>query len=164
MPRSASHFFALILGIASALLKVGEDPLEKEIESILPGANCGQCGELGCKPAAKAFIDGKIPITACTPGGNIVASKLAKKLKVKEARYIEPRSAIIDENKCIGCTRCIQHCSSDGIVGAPKSIHVILSDNCGGCGKCEEQCPVMAISMKTIDITTETWHWKKPNY
>uniref|UniRef100_UPI000AF93A76 (Fe-S)-binding protein n=1 Tax=Methylogaea oryzae TaxID=1295382 RepID=UPI000AF93A76 len=37
-----------LLGAASRFLKVEGDPLADEIEALLPGSQCGQCGYPGC--------------------------------------------------------------------------------------------------------------------
>jgi electron transport complex protein RnfB len=58
-----------------------------------------------------------------------------------------PMLAIIRESECIGCTKCIQACPVDAIVGAAKHLHSILADECTGCGLCVEPCPVDCIDM-----------------
>ncbi|MFI3190911.1 MAG: RnfABCDGE type electron transport complex subunit B, partial [Methylococcales bacterium] len=49
----------LLLGIASKYLKVESSPIVNELESLLPGSQCGQCGFAGCRPAAEALAEGK---------------------------------------------------------------------------------------------------------
>ena len=39
----------LLLGYADKIFAVEENPLVKEIESMLPGTHCGQCGFPGCR-------------------------------------------------------------------------------------------------------------------
>ncbi len=58
----------VFLGVAARRLHVESSPLEGEIEKILPGQNCGQCGYPGCAAAA-AIAKGEAPVTACPPGG-----------------------------------------------------------------------------------------------
>ncbi len=55
--------------------------------------------------------------------------------------------ALIDESECIGCTKCIQACPFDAIIGANKQLHTVLITECTGCGLCVEPCPVDCISM-----------------
>ena len=43
------------LGLAARKFAVSDDnPLVKEIEQLMPGSQCGQCGFPGCGPAASA--------------------------------------------------------------------------------------------------------------
>lgn len=55
--------------------------------------------------------------------------------------------AKIDESLCIGCTKCIQVCPFDAIIGANKQMHVVLTSLCIGCDLCLPPCPVDAISL-----------------
>ena len=60
----------------------------------------------------------------------------------------KPREiAIIDEEICIGCTKCIQACPVDAIVGASKVMHTIVARECTGCELCIAPCPVDCIDM-----------------
>ncbi len=155
-----------VLGIAARYLAVESDPLEAELLALLPGSQCGQCGYVGCALAAAAIAKREAAVTICVPGGRTVAERLAKRLGVKVDLSgrddSEPCFAVIDENKCLGCTRCIQECTTDAIVGAPKQMHTVLADNCHGCQKCFNTCPTMAISMQKIQVKLADWHWPKP--
>jgi len=55
--------------------------------------------------------------------------------------------ALIDEEVCIGCTKCIQACPVDAIVGANKHMHTVIAAECTGCGLCIPPCPVDCIAM-----------------
>ena len=156
----------IMLGVASRYLAVEENPLEQELQSLLPGANCAQCGYVGCGQAAAALARGEAPVTLCPPGGKAVAEKLAKKLGVTAdlSGHEEqvPQFARITEELCIGCTRCIRECTADAIFGAPKQMHSILVENCHGCAKCFKVCPTEAIQMCRVPVTLGEWHWDKP--
>jgi len=56
----------------------------------------------------------------------------------------------IDEAACIGCTKCIQACPVDAIVGATKQLHTVLSDYCIGCNLCLPPCPTHCIQIIPI--------------
>ena len=58
-----------------------------------------------------------------------------------------PRVAVIDEDVCIGCTKCIQACPVDAIVGASKHMHTVIASWCTGCELCIPPCPVDCIVM-----------------
>ena len=66
-----------LLGLAARYLKVDGNPVVEEVEALLPGSQCGQCGFPGCTPAAQAVADGKAPVTLCPPGGRALAEELA---------------------------------------------------------------------------------------
>jgi Na+-translocating ferredoxin:NAD+ oxidoreductase subunit B len=55
--------------------------------------------------------------------------------------------ALIDEARCIGCTRCIQACPVDAIVGAQSLMHTVVDPWCIGCRLCLPACPVDCIDM-----------------
>lgn len=61
---------------------------------------------------------------------------------------VRPAVAFIDEQRCIGCTLCIQACPVDAIVGAAKLMHTIIAGACIGCELCVPPCPVDCISIR----------------
>jgi Na+-translocating ferredoxin:NAD+ oxidoreductase subunit B len=156
-----------LLGVAARYLAVEENPLEAELAGLLPGSQCGQCGFVGCSQYAAALAKGEAPVTSCQPGGKAVAETLAKRLGVSadlsDHEDKAPEFARIEESLCIGCLRCIQECTADAIVGAPKQIHTVLTEACHGCAKCFKVCPTEAIRMCTVPVTLGTWHWAKPD-
>ena len=64
------------------------------------------------------------------------------------------RHALIDEAICIGCTKCIQACPFDAILGAAKLMHTVIVQECIGCELCIPPCPVDCIAMVNIDSDT----------
>jgi H+/Na+-translocating ferredoxin:NAD+ oxidoreductase subunit B len=56
-------------------------------------------------------------------------------------------AALIDEARCIGCTRCIEVCPVDAIVGAQGLMHTVVEAWCIGCALCPPACPVDCIDM-----------------
>jgi electron transport complex protein RnfB len=55
--------------------------------------------------------------------------------------------AIVDEERCIGCARCIDACPVDAIVGAQGYMHTVVEPWCIGCKLCLPPCPVDCIDM-----------------
>lgn len=160
--------FGAILGFASVKFKVEGDPIVEQINDILPQTQCGQCGYPGCKPYAEAIANGD-EINKCPPGGEAGVKALADLLgreviPLDEERGEEkpPRVAYIREDECIGCTKCIQACPVDAILGAPKLMHTVIIDECTGCDLCVEPCPVDCIDMIEIPQTIATWKWQQP--
>jgi Na+-translocating ferredoxin:NAD+ oxidoreductase subunit B len=155
-----------ILGVAARYLAVEEDPIELEIQAMLPGSQCGQCGFVGCGQAAAALARGEAPVTLCPPGGRALAEQLAAKLGVKADLSAvaddSPKLAYIAEDICLGCTRCIKACPTDAIMGSVKQMHSVFREACTGCGACVDRCPTEAISMEPVPVTLQHWIWPKP--
>ena len=58
-----------VLGWANRAFHVEVDPKVEAIMEVLPGANCGGCGFVGCAEYAEAVAQGKADVTLCVPGG-----------------------------------------------------------------------------------------------
>lgn len=155
-----------LLGTAARYLAVEENPIEAEIQAMLPGSQCGQCGYVGCAQAAAALAAHTAPVTLCPPGGKALAEQLAAKLGVKvdlsAVADDGPKLAKVAEEICIGCCRCIKVCPTDAILGAAKQIHNVIREACTGCGACVDRCPTEAMSMVPVPVTLQHWVWPKP--
>ncbi|MCB1566401.1 MAG: electron transport complex subunit RsxB [Rhodanobacteraceae bacterium] len=158
-----------LLGFAAQRFKVEGDPMVDRIEAILPQTQCGQCNYPGCRPYAEAIASGEADINQCPPGGDAGVRKLAELLgrepKPLNAEHGEEKPtmvALIDEARCIGCTKCIQACPVDAIVGAAKLMHVVIPELCTGCDLCVPPCPVDCIDMVEPKPTPATWTRPKP--
>ncbi|HEX4548464.1 RnfABCDGE type electron transport complex subunit B [Pseudomonas sp.] len=129
------------------------------IDALLPQTQCGKCGHPGCKPYAQGIVDGE-PINNCPPGGDETIAALAELLNVPVLELdisrgsAPPQVAYIREAECIGCTKCIQACPIDAIVGAAKLMHTVLIDECTGCDLCVAPCPVDCIEMHPLPLGT----------
>ena len=160
--------FGALLGFASVKFKTEGNPLAEQINSLLPQTQCGQCGYPGCKPYADAIAGGDA-INKCPPGGQETIDALANLLDVEpqplDAEHGEekdPRVAYIREDECIGCTKCIQACPVDAILGAAKQMHTVIADECTGCDLCVEPCPVDCIDMIPRKTGIQHWQWPQP--
>ena len=155
-----------LLGVAARYLKVEGNPLAEQVAAALPGSQCGQCGYPGCGPAAEAIASGAAPITLCPPGGRALAEELAALLGVtvdlSGVADKPPMIAHINENLCVGCTKCFKRCPTDAIMGANNMIHSVFADACTGCEMCFDVCPTECIEMRPLTATLQTWFWPKP--
>lgn len=162
--------FGALLGFASEKFRVEGDPIVEQIDALLPQTQCGQCGYPGCRPYAEAVASGT-DHNRCPPGGETTVVALSELL----GREVLPldaeddstvgikRVAVIREDECIGCTKCIQACPVDAILGAAKLMHTVIADECTGCDLCVEPCPVDCIDMVEVAPTLSTWTWQQPS-
>lgn len=132
--------------------------LIKQIDEILPQTQCTRCGYPNCLDYATAISDENAEINQCPPGGDAGIVKLAALLD-KPILPLNPENgeikkrqiAIIEEDKCIGCTLCIKACPVDAIIGSNKMMHTVITDQCTGCDLCVPVCPVDCIIMEDAD-------------
>lgn len=133
--------------------------LVQSIDALLPQTQCGLCGHRdGCLPYAQSIAEGE-DANKCVPGGQPVADALAvllnrSKLPAEESVWPvqadgrpQRMKAVIREDECIGCTKCISACPVDAIIGSGKLMHTILTDLCTGCELCIPPCPVDCIDL-----------------
>ncbi len=142
------------------------------IDASLPQTQCGLCDHAdGCLPYAVAIVMDGEPHNKCVPGGQPVTDAIAQiinagmptlsaesskwPLDVTSQRPVEVR-AVIREDDCIGCTKCIPACPVDAIVGTGKHMHTIFTDLCTGCELCIAPCPVDCIDLVTVERTLST--------
>lgn len=156
--------FGAVLGYLSIKLKIEADPIVEQIDALLPQSQCGQCGYPGCKPYAEAIANGDM-ITKCVPGGRPLVVNLAELLGVEVPpmdgiEEPEVKVAFVHEEMCIGCTKCIQACPVDAILGTNKAMHTIIPDLCTGCELCVAPCPTNCIEMIPVKQTTKSWNWQ----
>ena len=138
------------------------------IDACLPQTQCGLCEHPdGCLPYATAIVTNNELYNKCVPGGQPVTDAIALiiesddnepliakpskwPLDLSSKRPVEVR-AIIREDDCIGCTKCIPACPVDAIVGTGKHMHTIFTDLCTGCELCIAPCPVDCIDLVVIE-------------
>ncbi len=162
--------FGAVLGFAAVRFKVEGDPIVEQLDALLPQTQCGQCGYPGCRPYAQAIANGDA-INKCPPGGQTTINAIAGLLDVEapelDAEHGEEQAvqkvAFIREAECIGCTKCIQACPVDAILGAAKQMHTVIADECTGCDLCVEPCPVDCIDMVARETTLKDWQWELPS-
>ena len=126
------------------------------INAELPQYQCGRCETPGCRPYAEEILNGS-PHNRCVPGGQDTADKISKILNTDSLTLdhdygpeIKPQIAYIIEEDCIGCTKCIDACPVDAINGAANLMHNVINDLCTGCELCIEPCPVDCIELIEI--------------
>lgn len=134
------------------------------IDALLPQTQCTRCGYPDCRGYAEAIAAGAADIDRCPPGGAEGIARLAA-LTGRPQRPLDPacghegprRLAVIDEAACIGCTRCIEACPVDCIVGAAKRMHTVIEALCTGCELCLPACPVDCIALEDTTPGASGW-------
>ncbi len=138
------------------------------IDACLPQTQCGLCEHPdGCLPYATAIVVEGEPYNKCVPGGQPVTDAIRRILNIDSKEPltaaasqwpIDPSTerptevrAIIREDDCIGCTKCIPACPVDAIIGTGKHMHTIFTDLCTGCELCIAPCPVDCIDLIPIE-------------
>jgi Na+-translocating ferredoxin:NAD+ oxidoreductase subunit B len=161
--------FGLLLGWGAIRFRVKTDPVIDRIDAMLPQTQCGQCGYPGCRPYAEAISKDEADINQCPPGGDAAIRALANLLG-REPKPLNPENGeekprtvvVIDEQRCIGCTLCIQACPVDAIVGAAKLMHTVIESECTGCDLCLPPCPVDCIDIVELDTRIPRWRSPRP--
>ncbi|MGA1795292.1 MAG: RnfABCDGE type electron transport complex subunit B [bacterium] len=137
------------LGIASRFFAVEVDPRVKEVEALLPGANCGGCGFPGCSGFAEAVVAGKADVSGCVAGGATVAHEIGRVLGLQ----VKTGPKMI---ACVFCRGGINHASNrfeySGIEDCRATQllaggHKACTYGCLGFGTCVKVCPFSAITM-----------------
>ncbi len=144
---------ALLFGIARKF-HVEEDSRIDEIESVLPGANCGGCGYAGCRNFAEQCVkSASLDNMLCPVGGNAVMKQIAPILGV-EAVEQAPRIAVI---RCNGScenrpqTSHYEGANSCAVVASLYTGESNCNYGCLGEGDCAASCEFGSI---TIDPVT----------
>ncbi len=143
-------FFSMVLAFASEKLKVKEDPRVARVVEVLPGLNCGACGQAGCHDLAEKIVaQGSTEGLRCPPGGSEVDEQIAAILGVSAAPAIKKRAVVkcggakglaVDRSQYQGIKTCT---ASELVAGGPKA----CTYGCPGYGDCVKACPFDAIHM-----------------
>lgn len=144
----------------------------EQVDALLPQTQCGLCQYKSCMPYAEAIVFEHAPINLCPPGGVKTLKKLGELTGASVEPFIDemkskekqPMLAIIREDECIGCTKCITACPVDAILGAPKVMHTVIGSECTGCELCVAPCPVDCIDMIPAPKLIDEDAFKKSNH
>ncbi|XBC38286.1 MAG: RnfABCDGE type electron transport complex subunit B [Buchnera aphidicola (Floraphis choui)] len=153
-----SIFFGFLINYVLYYYSIDSDPIIDKIDELLPQTQCAQCDYPGCYAYASAIGNNNERIDKCIPGGNEVVFKISSLLNNDELEYncmnssndVFSKIAIIDEENCVGCSKCRLICPVDAIVGSYNFMHTILPHMCTGCNLCISICPTNCIKEKKI--------------
>lgn len=139
-----------VLYLFAGKFKVDEDPRIDEVEKVLPGANCGGCGNAGCRAFAASCVKaGNLDGNFCPVGGNEVMKKVAGILGLE----------IQDKAPMVAVVRCSGSCANRPAVNEYDALRSCRVEallysgetgcayGCLGCGDCVKACQFGALSM-----------------
>lgn len=144
---------ALILYAIAQKFKVDEDPRIDQVESLLPGANCGGCGKAGCRNFAESCVKASsLEGLSCPVGGHAVMEQIGRILGM-DAVETEARVAVV---RCNGsCENRPRTSNYEGAVSCAIAHTLYAGDTgcsygCLGCGDCVSVCSLGAISIDPV--------------
>jgi Na+-translocating ferredoxin:NAD+ oxidoreductase RNF subunit RnfB len=141
--------FGVILAIANRKLKVYEDPRIDDVEGMLPGSNCGACGQPGCRAFAEQVVVGKQQPSGCTVSSPDGIGAIAEYLGV-EAGAQNKRVARLH---CAGGKSNVRRLAEYEGLSSCRAAFVVnggggaCSWGCLGLGDCDVACTFDAIQM-----------------
>ena len=145
---------SVVLYFVAQKFKVEEDPRIDIVEAIMPGANCGGCGQAGCRAFAEACVKApNLDSLFCPVGGNQTMKKVGEALGF-EVKEKAPMVAVV---RCNGTcdnrarTNIYDGISSCAVMSSLYSGNTDCKYGCLGMGDCVSVCNFGAIS---IDNTT----------
>jgi Na+-translocating ferredoxin:NAD+ oxidoreductase subunit B len=147
-------FFAGALAIADRKLRVEEDPRINAVNDVLPGANCGACGEAGCQAFAVSVVEGRQEVNGCPVGGADTAEAVATVMGVDAGDTVK----IVARVHCRGGKGLVQEKATyEGPQKCSARILVAGGEHscmwgCVGGGDCVEACSFDAIFMNEAGL------------
>lgn len=137
-----------VLATAAKRFHVEVDPRVEEVAALLPGSNCGACGNPSCFAVAEGIVAGTLPTNSCIAGGQKTASGIAEIMGTSAGDVV----AIVSGRHCGGGINCarsygyagVRSCNAaNRLAGGP----VACTFGCIGFGDCMRACPFDAIHM-----------------
>lgn len=137
------------LSLASKVFHVEVDKRVAKVREVLPGANCGACGFVGCDAFAEAIVDGSAEVNACPVGGQSLTEKLAEIMGVEASSSPSVVARVLCNGRCSISLEKYNYTGMDDCASAAAIFggHKACSYGCLGHGNCVRACPFNAISI-----------------
>ncbi len=141
--------FGALIAVAHRRFRVFEDPRIDVVADMLPGANCGACGQAGCRAFAEALVGGRLQPAGCTVMAPDAVQALAAYLGVEAGQAVRRvarllcaggRDVAIQQAEYRGLPRCS---AAARVAGGGKG----CAWGCLGLADCAEACDFDAIYM-----------------
>lgn len=146
--------FALVIALAQRRLYVWEDPRIDAVAGMLPGANCGACGQVGCRPFAEQLVAGHTEPATCTVLSADDREGLAAYLGVEVGSVIRRVARLLCAGGCdvaplraeyVGLQTCR---AAAAVAGGAKA----CSWGCLGLADCVRSCNFDAMFMNPVGL------------
>jgi len=147
-------FFGTVLGLANRFLKVEEDPRIDTVEEMLPGSNCGACGEPGCRGLAEKIVSGITVPSKCTVSSRSGIEAIAELLGVDAGEEVKRVARLhcaggLGRARQIAAYEGFESCRAAHLVGGGG---LECSWGCLGIGDCDLACTFDAIHMNPLRL------------
>ncbi|HEX9733467.1 MAG TPA: (Fe-S)-binding protein [Thermoanaerobaculia bacterium] len=147
-------FFGFVLALAYRFLRVEEDPRIDRVEEMLPGSNCGACGEPGCRGLAERLVAGTAAPSKCTVSSPAGLEAIAEFLGVDAGEQVK----LVARLHCGGgLGRALQVATYEGYASC-RAAHLVggggleCSWGCLGLADCMLACDFDAIRMNAVNL------------
>ncbi len=139
--------FATVLAVAYRFLRVAEDPRVEQVEGMLPGTNCGACGQPGCRAFAEAVAAGGQAPSGCTVSSPEGVEAIADLLGVEAGRQ---QKRVARLHCAGGSAQARQVARYDGLRSCRAAVLVGgggkgCTWGCLGLGDCQRSCGFEAL-------------------
>lgn len=147
-------FFGLVLALANRFLHVEEDPRLEVVVDMLPGSNCGACGEPGCRALAEKLVGGAAAPAKCTVSSRSAVEAIAEILGVEAG---EEEKLVARLHCAGGLGRALQVATYEGHESC-RAAHLVggggleCSWGCLGLADCYVACTFDAITMNPLKL------------
>ncbi len=142
-------FFGIALAISQRALRVEEDPRVEMLVDMLPGSNCGACGQAGCRAFAEALTSAVCAPSRCSVSSPSVIEGIAAFLGVDPGKQ-EKRVARLH---CAGGLSAARQIAEYEGFESCRAAHLVggggkgCSWGCLGLADCDVACDFDAIHM-----------------
>ncbi len=146
--------FALVIALVQRRLYVWEDPRIDAVAGMLPGANCGACGQVGCRPFAERLVAGETEPATCTVLSPDDRQDLAAYLGVEVGSAVRRVARLLCAGGCdVAPVRAeyvgLQTCrAAAAVAGGAKA----CSWGCLGLADCVRSCAFEAMFMNPVGL------------
>ncbi len=137
-----------VLATAAKRFHVEVDPRVEAVAAVLPGSNCGACGNASCFAAAEGIAAGEKPVNSCVAGGQKVADAVALILGADSCEAV----AVVSARHCGGGVNAVRSHTYAGVASCAAANRLAggplaCMAGCLGFGDCVRACPFDAITM-----------------